>query len=104
MYDRGLASTTRRPPRRASATSLVLPEPLCALKRSPALAASRSTTANPTLCRVSAYFKPGLPSPTTRPGPATGSLVAGLAIGALRRFLDHSGALDVDLGLHVRRG
>ena len=71
MYVRGLASTTRRPASRPSSTSAFA---LCLENRPPpARAASSSTTRKPTLCRVSAYSGPGLPSPTTRAGPgATG--------------------------------
>ena len=63
MYDIGLASTTGTPARRPSRTSLRV---LWALNRPPIRSASRSTTKNPALCRVAAYFGPGLPKPTIR--------------------------------------
>src|SRR5882757_3276451 len=63
MNDRGLASTTRRPDRRPSTTSAPL---LWPLNLPPTRAASSSATRKPMLCRLPAYWGPGLPSPTTR--------------------------------------
>src|SRR5882757_1298069 len=107
MYERGLASTTRPPPSRPSATSAT---PLCGRNLALALAASSSTTAKPTLCLVSAYFGPGLPSPTTRPGPAAPvSFIVlrsgrSVVVGGGRRVLDDASALGVDLALHGLSG
>src|SRR5918912_2805643 len=61
MYVSGFSSATRWPSTRTSATwplNFPFHEPPC--RR-----ASSSTTIQPTLCRVRAYSRPGLPRPTT---------------------------------------
>src|SRR6478735_10677845 len=63
MYVCGFASTSSMPPVRISMTeeaSRSRPRPPL-----PALSAMRSRTIQPTLCRVSAYWLPGFPRPTT---------------------------------------
>ncbi|SHW05665.1 Uncharacterised protein [Mycobacteroides abscessus subsp. abscessus] len=50
MNVRGLARFTARPPRRIVVASA--PDFLCGLKVAPSLAANRSATMNPRLCRV----------------------------------------------------
>src|SRR5215207_11139222 len=123
MYERGRASTVGtpgRPPRRTVATSARRRR--CALNDAPARSAISSTTRRPTLCRVSAYEDPGLPSPTTSQvssdigGPALlacgsglvgrrglGRALVGHLFGALLGcslgcdLLDLAGALDLEL-------
>ena len=63
MYVCGFASASSRPSSGRSSTddaSRWRPRPAC-----PARSASRSSTIQPTLCRVSAYWLPGFPRPTT---------------------------------------
>src|SRR5713101_6682942 len=60
MYDSGFPRVTGRPASQPTATAA--PEE-SRLKRTPILAASRSATRYPALCRLPAYRGPGLPSP-----------------------------------------
>src|SRR4051794_17173387 len=81
MYVVGLASTTRGPgappgrtPSRASATAAWGRRDSKPDARAPNVApvrrASSSRTIWPTLCRLPAYWGPGLPRPTTSHGPS----------------------------------
>src|SRR6266566_1208152 len=58
----GLASTTSRDRHRPASASTPRG---AASHDTPCRLASRSTAANPTLCRVPSYFAPGFPKPTT---------------------------------------
>src|SRR5687768_12973661 len=75
MYVCGLSSVAGSPPRRPSATS---PWNFFRNAGRPARSQSSSSTTKPRLCRVPAYFSPGLPSPTTSTSLLLGLLVAGL--------------------------
>ena len=88
MYVRGLARITCRSAAASPASTVQRVCTISALDRLCAenvdgigmvRSASSSSTICPTLCRVSAYFGPGLPRPTTRIGGASDGAGEGLA-------------------------